>query len=65
MVLKNRLMVSLSSPASSLWQTPGLFEGYGIYTKASIKSQSAAAFANVDWEIAKGLHFLPGLRFYL
>jgi iron complex outermembrane recepter protein len=51
------------SSTSSLWKTPGLFEGYGIYTKASIKSQSAAAFANVDWEIAKGLHFLPGLRF--
>jgi iron complex outermembrane receptor protein len=51
------------SSTSSLWKTPGLFEGYGIYTKASIKSQSAAAFANVDWEIAKGLHLLPGLRF--
>ena len=48
---------------SNLWQTPGLFEGYGIYTKASINSQSAAAFANVDWEIAKGFHVLPGIRF--
>lgn len=51
------------SSTSSLWKTPGLFEGYGIYTKASIKSQSAAAFANVDWEIAKGFHVLPGIRF--
>ncbi|HEX7846079.1 MAG TPA: TonB-dependent receptor [Chitinophagaceae bacterium] len=51
------------SSTSSLWQTPGLFEGYGIYTKASIKSQSAAVFANVDWEIAKGFHVLPGIRF--
>lgn len=51
------------SSTSNLWKTPGLFEGYGIYTKASIKSQSAAAFANVDWEITKGLHVLPGLRF--
>jgi len=51
------------SSNSSLWETPGLFEGYGIYTKASIKSKSAAAFANVDWEVAKGLHLLPGLRF--
>jgi len=51
------------SSTSNLWQTPGLFEGYGIYTKASIKSQSAAAFANVDWEVAKGLHILPGIRF--
>ena len=46
-----------------LWQTPGLFEGYGINTKASIKSKSAAVFANIDWEVVKGLHVLPGIRF--
>jgi iron complex outermembrane recepter protein len=51
------------SSTSDLWKTPGLFEGFGIYTKASIKSKSAAAFANVDWEIAEGLHILPGLRY--
>ncbi len=51
------------SSTSNLWQTPGLFEGFGIYTKASIKSQSAAAFANVDWEVTEGLHILPGIRF--
>lgn len=51
------------STTSSLWQTPGLFEGYGINTKASIKSLSAAAFANIDWEIIEGLHVLPGIRF--
>ncbi len=51
------------SSISSLWQTPGLLEGYGINTKASIKSLSAAAFANVDWEVTKGLHVLPGIRF--
>jgi iron complex outermembrane recepter protein len=51
------------SSTSNLWQTPGLFEGYGIYTKASIKSKSAAAFANIDWEIAEGFHVLPGIRF--
>lgn len=51
------------SSTSNLWQTPGLFEGYGIYTKASIKSTSAAAFANIDWQIAEGLHVLPGIRF--
>lgn len=51
------------SSTSNLWKTPGLFEGYGIYTKASIKSQSAAAFANVDWEVAPGLHVLPGIRY--
>jgi iron complex outermembrane receptor protein len=51
------------SSTSALWETPGLFEGYGIYTKASIKSLSAAAFANIDWEITNGLHLLPGIRF--
>ena len=51
------------SSTSELWKTPGLFEGYGISTQASIKSKSAAVFANIDWEIAKGLHVLPGIRF--
>ncbi|MBC7915699.1 MAG: TonB-dependent receptor, partial [Pyrinomonadaceae bacterium] len=45
------------------WRTPGLFEGYGIYTVSKIKSQSAAAFASIDWEFAKGFHILPGVRF--
>lgn len=53
------------SSTSPLWQTPGLLEGYGINTKASIQSTSAAAFANVDWEVAKGLHILPGIRYNL
>ncbi|PZR26087.1 MAG: TonB-dependent receptor [Citrobacter freundii] len=51
------------SSTSELWKTPGLFEGYGIYTDASIKSLSAAVFANVDWELVKGLHVLPGIRY--
>lgn len=51
------------SSTSALWRTPGLFEGYGIYTNASIKSQSAAAFASIDLEIAKGFHILPGVRY--
>jgi iron complex outermembrane receptor protein len=51
------------STTSPLWRTPGLFEGYGIRTEASIKSLSAAAFANVDWEIFSGLHLLPGVRY--
>ncbi len=54
---------SQSTTNQALWKTPGLFEGYGIYTDASIKSQSAAVFANVDWEIAKGLHLQPGVRY--
>lgn len=53
------------SSTSNSWKTPGLFEGYGISTKASIKSQSAAAFVNVDWEITPRLHVLPGIRFNL
>lgn len=48
---------------NSLWQTPGLFEGFGIKTNSSIKSQSAAVFANIDWEAFKGFHILPGLRY--
>jgi len=51
------------SSTSSLWQTPGLFEGFGISTKASIQSVSAAAFANLDWKVTEGLHVLPGIRF--
>ena len=51
------------SSTSVLWKTPGLFEGYGISTQASIKSTSAAAFANLDWEVTEGLHVLPGVRF--
>lgn len=53
------------SSNSALWETPGLFEGYGIRTESSIKSNSAAAFLNVDWEVAKGLHFQPGVRYNL
>ena len=51
------------SSTSTKWETPQLFEGYGIYTKSSIKSLSAAVFANVDWEVVKGFHVLPGLRY--
>ncbi len=51
------------SSTSSLWQTPGLLNGYGIRTNASIKSTSAAAFANVDWKITDKFHVLPGVRF--
>ncbi|MBY0536003.1 MAG: TonB-dependent receptor [Chitinophagaceae bacterium] len=51
------------SSTSTLWKTPGLFEEFGISTQSSIKSQSAAVFANVDWEFAKGFHFQPGIRY--
>lgn len=51
------------STNSDKWETPGLFEGYGVRNKFSIKSISAAAFANLDWEVIDGLHILPGLRY--
>jgi len=51
------------SSTSSLWQTPGLFDGYGIRTVSQLKSFGAAVFAQVDWEIIDRLHVLPGLRF--
>jgi len=51
------------SSTSALWKTPGLFEGFGIKTKNSIKSLSAALFANIDWKITEKLHVLPGIRF--
>lgn len=48
---------------SPLWQTPGLFEGYGIRTTSTLNTFSGAVFANLDWEVARHLHVLPGLRF--
>lgn len=51
------------STTSPQWQTPELFEGYGINTEASIKSSSASVFANADWKIIGGLHLLPGIRY--
>lgn len=51
------------STTSPLWSTPGLFEGYGIKTNSRLQSFSGAVFGQLDWEIVKGLHFLPGIRF--
>lgn len=51
------------SSTSTLWETDSLFEGYGIFTNSSIKSTSAAAFANIDWEAFDGFHIQPGIRF--
>jgi iron complex outermembrane recepter protein len=48
---------------SELWQTPGLFEGYGIKTKSRLQSLGAAVFAQIDWAITKKIHILPGLRY--
>lgn len=51
------------STTSTKWQTPGLFEGYGIRTNAGIHSVSAAVFGQLDWAITDKLHILPGLRY--
>jgi iron complex outermembrane recepter protein len=51
------------STTSSLWATPGLFEGYGIKTNAEIHSTSIAVFGQLDWTITDRLHILPGLRY--
>ena len=48
---------------SSLWATPGLFDGYGIRTTSTLKSLGAAVFAQIDWAITERLHVLPGLRY--
>lgn len=40
-----------------------LLTGYGITTNSTIKSLSAAVFAQVDWEVVDKLHVLPGIRF--
>ncbi|ULQ51784.1 TonB-dependent receptor [Flavihumibacter fluvii] len=53
----------VQSTPSDKWATPGLFDGYGISTDASIKSQSAAVFANVDWEAFNRFHIMPGIRY--
>jgi iron complex outermembrane receptor protein len=54
---------SQNTTNTALWKTPGLFEGYGIKTNASIHSTSAAVFGQLDWAITDRLHVLPGLRY--
>lgn len=53
----------VQSSNSALWQTPGLFDGYGAKTNSSINSLSTAVFGQLDWEATKNLHVLPGLRY--
>jgi len=47
----------------ALYSTPGLLNNFGIKTNSTIKSLSAAVFAQADWELLKGLHILPGIRY--
>jgi iron complex outermembrane recepter protein len=48
---------------SPLWETLGLFNGYGIKTKSTLNTFSGAVFGQLDWEITENLHFLTGLRY--
>ncbi|MFT4031924.1 MAG: TonB-dependent receptor [Siphonobacter sp.] len=51
------------SSTSTLWQTPGLFDNFGIQTTNRIRSTSLAIFGQADWEITDRLHILPGVRY--
>jgi iron complex outermembrane receptor protein len=51
------------STTSPLWETPGLFDGYGIRTKSRLQTFGAAAFGQLDWAITDQLHVLPGIRY--
>ncbi|MDR6340211.1 iron complex outermembrane receptor protein [Filimonas zeae] len=48
---------------TSLWKTPGLFDGYGIKTYSRLKTFGGAVFAQADWAITDKLHLLPGIRY--
>lgn len=48
---------------SELWQTPGLFDGYGTKTTSGMNSFGGALFGQLDWSITQQLHVLPGIRF--
>ena len=47
---------------SPLWQTPGLFEGFGLKTYPSLRTFSGAFFGQLDWSVTDRLHILPGIR---
>jgi iron complex outermembrane recepter protein len=54
---------SNTATAAANWKTPGLLDGYGIKTYSILNTSSSAVFGQVDWEVIKGLHVLPGLRY--
>ncbi|MDR2680515.1 MAG: TonB-dependent receptor [Tannerella sp.] len=45
------------------WNTPGLFEGYGIHTYPKLKTFSSAVFGQVKWAVTDKWTILPGIRF--
>lgn len=51
------------SSTSPLWQTLGLFEGYGIHTIPNSKGLSAAIFGQLEWSVSDRLRVLPGVRY--
>jgi iron complex outermembrane receptor protein len=53
----------IQNSTDSNWRTPGLLDGYGAHTNSTIKSKSAAVFANIDWEALTGFHIIPGIRY--
>jgi iron complex outermembrane receptor protein len=58
-----RFVQTSATGSQALYSTPGLLDGFGIKTNSTIKSLSAAVFAQVDWEFLNHLHILPGLRY--
>ena len=58
-----RFVQTSNTGSQALYSTPGLLDGYGIKTNSTIKSLSAAVFAQVDWEFLTHFHILPGLRY--
>lgn len=58
-----RFVQTSNTGSQALYSTPGLLDGYGITTNSTIKSLSAAVFAQADWEFINHLHILPGLRY--
>ncbi|WP_316829751.1 TonB-dependent receptor [Pedobacter aquatilis] len=58
-----RFVQTSNTGSQALYSTPGLLDGFGIKTNSVIKSLSTAVFGQVDWEVVKNLHVLPGLRF--
>ncbi len=51
------------STTNPKWNTPGLFDGYGIRTTSSLNTFSGAAFGQLDFAITERLHLLGGLRY--
>lgn len=58
-----RFVQTSNTGSQALYSTPDLLDGYGIKTNSTIKSISTAVFGQIDWEVLKNLHVLPGLRF--